>query len=174
MRYFKIVDEDNYIVAAGIGEGGEEINVLQYNRIHNLINQKPSEPGVEYKLNQELRWEALEKEREALSDKEVREIFAREILESIEVSHTKPDAHKEGFLLKQIYDPAAHMIIWEYVEDPYYVPTQEGTFIDPITYVVGMEVEERKWYTDGDNIWEAIQSGVPESFEDRNYFEIIG
>lgn len=173
MRYFKIVDEDNYIVAAGIGEGGEEINVLQYNRIHNLINQKPSEPGVEYKLNQELRWEAIEKERETLSDKEVREIFAREILESIEVSHIKPKADKEGFLLKQIYDPAAHMIIWEYVEDPYYVQ-QDGTFFNPIQYEDGISVETGKWYTDGENFWEAIQSGVPESFEDRNYFEIIG
>lgn len=91
---------------------------------------------------------------------------------SITVNRTKPGAEKEGFILQQVYDAENHMIAWTYVPDPDYV-VEEGTYINPIQYVVGADVIEGKWYTDGDNIWEAIKSGIPSSFEDTEYFDII-
>lgn len=49
-----------------------------------------------------------------------------------------------------------------------------GDYVNPIPYAEGMTVETGKFYTNGDDIWEAVQSGTPNSFEDRDYFDIIG
>lgn len=49
-----------------------------------------------------------------------------------------------------------------------------GDYVNPIAYVSGMTVEQGKFYTNGDDIWEAIQSGVPAGFDDRTFFDIIG
>lgn len=50
---------------------------------------------------------------------------------------------------------------------------EKGDFLNPLLYSVGMSVEIGKWYTDGEDLWEAIQSGVPANFEDTQYFDII-
>lgn len=48
-----------------------------------------------------------------------------------------------------------------------------GDYVNPIQYKAGMSVEEGLFYTDGDNIWEAMKTGTPVSFEDTEYFDII-
>lgn len=174
MRYFKVLDDNNYITAIGVGDGGVQIDLFEYNRIKNAFSQKPKKVGYNYHLTNNCVWESEKLDTDTLSDEVVRQIFVDEILNSIEVRREKPRSNKEGYILQQVYDSNEHAILWEYVEDPNYVKTESGTYIDPIVYTDGMEVEIDKWYTDGDNIWECIQSGVPNSFEDREYFDIIG
>lgn len=50
MRYFKVLDDNNYIIAVGAGEGGEEINLFEYNRIKSLLASAPKQLGYEYHL----------------------------------------------------------------------------------------------------------------------------
>lgn len=49
-----------------------------------------------------------------------------------------------------------------------------GDYLNPIPYVSGMAVEAGKWYTEDGYIWEAIKSGVPTGFFDREYFDVVG
>lgn len=50
----------------------------------------------------------------------------------------------------------------------------DGTdYLRPITYVNGMEIISGLWYTDGEDTWEAIKSGTPVDFTDREYFDIL-
>ena len=51
--------------------------------------------------------------------------------------------------------------------------TTSGDYLNPIPYTLNMEVQENLWYTDGDNIWECIKSGMPDDFNDKEYFDII-
>lgn len=53
------------------------------------------------------------------------------------------------------------------------VNPDEGEYINPIRYTQGMAVVQGKWYTDGDDIWEALKDGVPASFSDKEYFDIV-
>lgn len=90
---------------------------------------------------------------------------------------------RDGFLLynpltgavgNPIYLPESESSsVWEEIPDPDYVPTQSGTYIDPITYVIGMTVTNGLWYTDGNDIWECIADGMPTDFNDKEYFDII-
>ena len=59
----------------------------------------------------------------------------------------------------------------EYVPNGSTAP--EGDYLHPIPYVQGMAVEAGKWYTDGEDIWEALKAGTPAGFDDREYFDII-
>lgn len=43
----------------------------------------------------------------------------------------------------------------------------------PIIWIEGMEVVSGLWYTNGEDIWAAIASGIPANFEDTNFFNII-
>lgn len=49
----------------------------------------------------------------------------------------------------------------------------EGDYLHPITYTEGMTVVTGKWYTDGEDIWDASKDGVPTGFDDAEYFNII-
>ena len=82
----------------------------------------------------------------------------------------KPTAEKEGFEL--VLKSNDGMIVWEYIAIE--TPSQEdGTYLHPFTYQDEMEVVEFLWYTDGENIWECIKSGIPSGFNDGEYFDII-
>lgn len=48
-----------------------------------------------------------------------------------------------------------------------------GDYLNPIPYKPGMAVINASFYTDGENIWEAIATGVPTGFDDTHYFDII-
>ena len=53
------------------------------------------------------------------------------------------------------------------------IKAPEGDYTSPILYEPDMSVEEGKFYTDGDDIWEAKKSGIPSGFDDTEYFDII-
>ena len=48
-----------------------------------------------------------------------------------------------------------------------------GDYLNPIRYAPGMTVVTGKFYTDNENIWEAVKDGQPVNFNDREYFDII-
>lgn len=59
-RYYKAV-EDGYLIAVGIGPGGEEITAEEYGEILALIAEKPTPPeGYDYRLTAALAWEQYE------------------------------------------------------------------------------------------------------------------
>lgn len=101
---------------------------------------------------------------------EVPEAIRTEV-EAIAVE-TKP-AEKEGYILKRIVVPTGYAVAWEFVEDPEYHPTEDGTYLHPYTFTAGMAVTEAKWYTNGDDIWECIKSGICETWADPEYFDVI-
>lgn len=47
-----------------------------------------------------------------------------------------------------------------------------GDYTHPIPYEAGMTVEAGKFYTVGDDVWEALRDGAPEYFGD-SYFDVI-
>lgn len=51
--------------------------------------------------------------------------------------------------------------------------TNEDGINVPITYKSGMSVTAGLTYSDGEYIWDCIKSGVPTSFHDKTYFNII-
>ena len=58
--FYKIV-ADNYIVAIGTGNGGEEITETRYNEILSMLRNRPVAPdGFDYRLTKELEWELYE------------------------------------------------------------------------------------------------------------------
>lgn len=64
-------------------------------------------------------------------------------------------------------------ISWELVEDPDYIKINDGTdYTKPVVWKAGMSVTTGLWYTDGENVREAIKDGVPASLEDKEYFDI--
>lgn len=59
-RYFKKTEGD-YILAIGIGYGGEEITAEQYATINDSIKAKPvPADGYDYRLKTDLTWERYE------------------------------------------------------------------------------------------------------------------
>lgn len=62
---------------------------------------------------------------------------------------------------------------FEIVKDEEVTINDGKDYIRPITFVKGMTVSKGLWYTDGDNVWEAIKNGVPAGFDDTKYFDII-
>lgn len=86
---------------------------------------------------------------------------------------SKPTVNKEGYHLELIHNEG--MFVWEFVKDEETPTENDGTdYLKPITYSVGMTVHTGLWYTDGDDIWEAIADGIPTDFTDKDYFDIIG
>lgn len=47
-----------------------------------------------------------------------------------------------------------------------------GDYVHPIRFVPGMTVQNGLWYTDGEDIWEALQDGAAESL-DAPWFDVI-
>lgn len=83
-------------------------------------------------------------------------------------------ADRAGYVWKPIYRNDGSGFGWEEVADPYYIPVNDGTdYTKPITWTAGMAVVTGLWYTDGEDIWDAIKDGVPASFADREFFGII-
>ena len=100
---------------------------------------------------------------EPLTEAKKMELFLAAIPEE-PMPETEP---KLGYKWQPMYSPAAGFA-WELVEDP----TALGTEKNPRYWVEGMAVRLGHWYTqDGKQLKMAVQEGVPESFEDRGYFE---
>ncbi len=87
------------------------------------------------------------------------------------ISITEEASDKKGYKWR-IYKIGDLEVKKEYIE----IPTEENDGSDyttPITYKVGMEVTKGLWYTDGTDTWECIKDGMPLSFEDTDYFDVI-
>lgn len=83
-------------------------------------------------------------------------------------------ANKVGFLTVPRIKSLGYEIVWEFEPDPNYNPDQpDGSYLKPYPFEDGMTVEAGKWYTDGDDIWEALKSGIPAGFTDPEFFDII-
>lgn len=89
---------------------------------------------------------------------------------------------KEGFLLTDGEVTTNVLFVknipeegtWWEIPDPSYVPEFDGTdYLRPITYMIDMGVIAGLWYTDGENTWEAISTGVPADFADKEYFDVL-
>lgn len=60
MRYYKQLKND-YILAIGTGDGGEEITQEEYDHIMSVIRNRPvPETGYDYRLKTDLTWELVE------------------------------------------------------------------------------------------------------------------
>lgn len=60
MRYYKIVD-NGYLISIGTGAGGTEITKAEYNKLLEVIKNKPiAESGNDYRLKEDLTWELYE------------------------------------------------------------------------------------------------------------------
>lgn len=76
-------------------------------------------------------------------------------------------AEKQGYNLVQTSPN-----VYQFVKSD--TPLPSGDYLNPIPYTVGMAIEKDKWYKGEDeNIWLALKSGTPTSFEDKEYFDII-
>lgn len=65
------------------------------------------------------------------------------------------------------------LIPWDLDDENVIEDIGNGSYITPFMYHEGMNVVTGMWYTDGDNIWEALKNGIPTSFADTEYFDII-
>jgi hypothetical protein len=59
MRYYKVIVNE-YILAVGTGNGGEEISETEYNKILSVIQNRPTQDGYGYRLKTDLTWEQYE------------------------------------------------------------------------------------------------------------------
>ena len=76
MRYYKVIS-NGYILAVGIGNGGEEIAETEYSEILSIIQSRPND-GFGYRLKADLMWERYELP--AVEDEELTGEEAFEIL----------------------------------------------------------------------------------------------
>lgn len=88
-------------------------------------------------------------------------------LQTNEINSLKQEITKLGYKVIDVGDG-----VFEFVKDEEST-TPDGDFLNPIPYTIGMEVEQGKFYTDGDNIWEAIKDGTSTTFDDPDFFDII-
>ena len=99
-----------------------------------------------------------------------------DLLKSL-ISTTTEKSDKTGYLWKitKIGDVEA---LKEYVEDPdASTDDHDGSdYTKPAYYTVGMTVTKGLWYcqeSEADIIYECIKDGVPTSFTDTEYFDIV-
>lgn len=74
-------------------------------------------------------------------------------------------APKVGYKWQPMYSSSAGFA-WELVEDP----DALGTLKNPLRWTEGREVRAGYHYTDGTNIYVALEDGVPTGIEDETYF----
>lgn len=179
----KYYDENGHVVGVSYGELTDNSTNIAIDDVFYIIDRfrnMPTLKGHKTYLKEEKEYGHSRYEYEyekipesGLSDDVLKDVLQQQILDSITVAE-RP-ASKEGYVLKPVLNGST--ICWEFekidgTSDESHEAT--GTYIDPIQYVAEMEVETGKWYTDGDNIWEALKNGVPTGFDDREYFDIIG
>lgn len=98
----------------------------------------------------------------------------RMVVESIP-QMDKPQ-NRDGYLWIPIYDRNNNVFGWTEVKDEFYVPTEDGSYINPFMYADGMKVMKGYWYKFSDgNVWECIKTEDAEgkSQYTKEYFDII-
>lgn len=80
MRYYVLISS-GYIAAAGTGGGGTEITEAEYAEILTIIRNKPARTDTtDYRLREDLTWEAYEVEPPEPEEEELTDAEALEIL----------------------------------------------------------------------------------------------
>lgn len=87
----------------------------------------------------------------------------------VETETVESDKKGYDFLVTYVNDVEVSR---EYVKNAEFVEP-DGDYTRPFPYAQGMFVQRGYFYTDGVDIWEALEDGVPESFSDEYYFDII-
>lgn len=181
--FFKYYDENGYVVGTSCGQLTENVKETSFTdfyqvnlAINSLSESKNIQNGYECHVKEQdnndyigYLYDYKKIPESALSDDELKEVLIDEIKNSIVISE-RPTA-KEGYNLKPVV--VGNNITWVF-EEIKEESENDGTYLKPITYSEGMSIEEGKWYTDGENIWEALKSGTPANFDDKEYFDIIG
>lgn len=85
----------------------------------------------------------------------------------------QPQTVKENYYLSPFVENPHHLS-WEMV-NMNHSTAQTGSFVRPIFYVEGNQIIENKFYTDGKNIWECVQTGTPDHyvFDNTEWFDVI-
>lgn len=176
----RIVDTDNntimtfpdgaaFVKTQAISDQAEPLHEAEYDADGNLVRE---EKLVWLPTDYEDVLMLTRQTQEQQMDEDERSMVLNAIIDSVRIDE-KP-AEKVGFLLVRRYDPAAHAIVWEFVEDPDYDhDTPDGSYLKPFTFIAPMPVTEGMWYTDGEDVWECVQSGLAESFT-APWLDVIG
>lgn len=189
MEFKKYYDAERHLVGVSMGNitgNVEDIaNNEVYEHISRLLADMPEKVGyttylIENTVSDNVEFSDYKYDFEPIPDvlltnEELIEKFKDDIINSIVVENRPRLAEKEGYHIVPVLNGTT--ISWEYEKDDNFVAPEEdvdqGSYLNPIPYVDGMYVKPTKWYTDGDNIWEAIQYGMPNGFDDTQYFDII-
>ena len=125
-----------------------------------LEDEEPTKTiGIDYQKFYE-----LEAERNAPKPKSTLELMADAL------DKAKPTIEKQGFHLELTYSEG--MLVWEFVADEQPGGNDGTDYLRPITYIPGMSVTAGLWYTDGEDIWECIQTGENSEWTPQ-WFDII-
>lgn len=179
MNCVKFYDDKNYIVGVLFGElskVGMTIGLSQARELQAMFENMSNEVGHIVHIRDAndgfntFSYEYTEIPKSELTDEQLKELMQEEIMNSVQIAQ-RPIFEKKGFKAEPVVN--GNIIAWEIVPDPAYVATSDGSYLNPIPYEQNIEVEIGKWYTDGNDIWECIENGVPMSFDDKNYFDII-
>lgn len=84
-----------------------------------------------------------------------------------QLADLKQTISKSGYSVQQTSEGVFELVKNEELTIP------QGDYINPIPYEEGMECKIALFYTDGEDVWECIKTGTPESFSDKTYFDII-
>lgn len=83
------------------------------------------------------------------------------------VAELRAKVEELTYSLKEISERASEVVKKDDADMP------AGNYVNPILFYDGMEIISGLFYTDGEDIWEAIQSGVPNGFGDVEFFDVI-
>lgn len=84
IKYYKNIEDDKYIRAICTGTGEIEISEEEFNTIHDIIQNRPTEePGFIFRLKTDLTWDKLEYDEEIIDENE-EEISHEEFMTMIE------------------------------------------------------------------------------------------
>lgn len=139
---------------------------VEYNGDMETLNQYiETLKVVENELLIDYEWAAeLEVIRNAPKPKSTLELMADAL------DKAKPTIEKQGFHLELTYNEG--MLVWEFVADEQPGGNDGTDYLRPITYIPGMSVTAGLWYTDGEDIWECIQTGENSEWTTQ-WFDII-
>lgn len=185
MNLKKYYDNNGYLVGVSAGDitnNSQDIPMEKeghFNTIYRLLWDAPERIGYHTHLKEitspysgdayDYDFESIPAEE--LSRDELLKMFHDQLLGSVTI--VTPPVAKQGYHLVPMLNGTT--IVWEFEQDP--TPStpvaDSGTYLNPITYVPGRTVQTGLWYTDGSDIWEAIDTGIPADFSDTTYFDII-
>lgn len=158
MRYYKNII-DGYIDSIGVGYGGVEITEEEYNNIKDIIMNAPQTDQLHaYLLNENLEWELHER----IAVRDDAYISTSQMLES-KVAALESTMQKLIQFQGLLIDENGNVVKPD-------LPT--GDYTKPIVFVAGMNIQQGLFYTDGNDVWEALVSESADSFT-KPWFDVV-